>query len=99
MHNPSCNALGWSKGRFYNNTAADGGALYLTVATTRNISGSGVYEHNMVGAMLSDSTWFQVDVPANPLGSITKHLQCLSAYILFTFGGQYQSCHGECAHV
>lgn len=48
MHNPSCAAVGWSGGLFSRNTAADGGALYLTEITTRRINGSAVYERNMV---------------------------------------------------
>jgi len=49
MHNPSCNTVSWSGGRFSGNSAADGGALYLTELTTRTINGSAVYEGNLVG--------------------------------------------------
>lgn len=48
MHNPSCNQVSWKGGLFSNNTAADGGALYLTEVTTRSINGSAVYEFNTV---------------------------------------------------
>jgi predicted outer membrane repeat protein len=51
MHNPSCAAVSWSGGLFSSNTAADGGALFLTEITTRHINGSAVYEHNLVRGM------------------------------------------------
>lgn len=47
MHNPYCD-MGWEGGRFSANVAADGGAMYLTEVTTRNISGSANYDNNKV---------------------------------------------------
>lgn len=47
MHNPYCD-MGWKGGRFSANVAADGGAMYLTEVTTRNISGSANYDNNKV---------------------------------------------------
>jgi hypothetical protein len=47
VHNPPCD-MSWEGGRFSTNVAADGGAMYLTEVTTRNISGSADYDNNKV---------------------------------------------------
>lgn len=51
MHSPSCGSISWSGGVFSRNTAADGGALYLTEITSRSINGSAVYDNNMVSVV------------------------------------------------
>jgi predicted outer membrane repeat protein len=57
MRNPSCSGpITWTGGRFSNNTAADGGALYLTELTTRIINGSALYENNRVSRDVSGRT-------------------------------------------